>query len=215
VSAEDPTGWFEPLYAKGAREGTPPPWGDEGAPNPVLAAWLDERGIDGGDGARTAAVVGVGLSGDAEHLAARGFATLGFDVSPTAVRVARERSTQPRARYEVGDLLALPSQWRGAFDLVAELWTVQALPVAVREQATAAIASLVAPGGTLLAGGHVPPGGEDRAAAPEDGPPWLLTRAEMERFGAPPLRTVALDVVRVPSSDYAFWRGEYARERDR
>ncbi len=199
----DPTGWFEPLYARGEREGTPPPWGDEGEPNRVLAAWARERGLDGHG--RTAAVVGVGLSGDAEHLASIGFDTLGFDVSPTAVRVAAQRSTQPNARYEVGDLLALPAAWRGAFDLVAELWTVQALPVAIRDEAVAAIASLVAPGGTLFASGHV------RAddAPPSDGPPWLLTRAEMARFGAGPLRTVALDDVD------GMWRGEYVRERDR
>ena len=37
-----------------------------------------------------------------------------------------------------------------AFDLVAECITVQALPVALRTQAVDAIASTVAPGGTLV-----------------------------------------------------------------
>ena len=101
--------------------------------------------------AKRAAVVGAGLGTDAEYVASLGFDTLGFDVSPTAVRLANERSTQERARYEVGDLFALPDDWLGAFDLVVEIWTVQALPVDVRAQATAAIASLVAPGGRLLA----------------------------------------------------------------
>ncbi len=52
--------------------------------------------------------------------------------------------------YQVADLLALPPRWQGAFGLVAEVYTVQALFGPAREAAIAALPGLVAPGGTLL-----------------------------------------------------------------
>ena len=100
---------------------------------------------------RSAVVVGCGLGADAAYLAGLGFATTGFDVSPTAVQQARERHAGAGVDFEVGDLLDLPAAWRGAFDLVVEIFTVQALPDPPRSDAIAAVPGLVAPGGTLLA----------------------------------------------------------------
>jgi SAM-dependent methyltransferase len=204
LRAGDATGWFEPLYAHRDAAGAAPPWHSEDA-RPLLVEWATANAVRG-EG-RRAAVVGAGLGTDAEFVASLGFDTLGFDISPTAVRLANERSTQPRARYEVGDLFALPPAWLQAFDLVVEIWTVQALPVDVRAEATRAIASLVAPGGTLLAIAWAR--ADDEPLPPPDHPPWPLTRAEMEAFGAPPLRTT-----RLAHAD-PFWVGEFARERDR
>jgi len=53
-------------------------------------------------------------------------------------------------KYEVADLLAPPPEWAGAFDLVAEIYTVQALYGKARAAAIGALPGLVAPGGTLL-----------------------------------------------------------------
>jgi SAM-dependent methyltransferase len=200
LGAGEPTGWFEPLYAERDTQGDAPPWHSD-EPRPLLVSWAAERGLRG-DG-RRAAVVGAGLGTDAEHVASLGFDTLGFDVSPTAVRLANERSTHPNARYEVGDLFALPDAWLGAFDLVVEIWTVQALPVDVRAEATAAIRSLVAPGGTLLAISWAR--GDDEPLPPPDHPPWPLTRAEFEAFGAAPLRVGRVDFID------PFLRGEFLR----
>jgi SAM-dependent methyltransferase len=199
LAAGDPTGWFEPLYANADAAGGVPPWHMDEA-RPLLVEWATAQDLRG-EG-RTAAVVGAGLGSDAEYLAELGFDTLGFDVSPTAVRLANERSTHPNARYAVGDLFALPPQWLGAFDLVVEIWTVQALPLDVRAAAIAAIASLVAPGGRLLAIAW--------ARTPEDAPlradpPWPLTRAEFASFGAPPLHPVEVTLTD------EFLRGEFAR----
>jgi hypothetical protein len=200
LGAGEPTGWFEPLYAERDAQGAAPPWHSEDA-RPLLVEWATERGVRG-DGLR-AAVVGAGLGTDAEYVASLGFDTLGFDVSPTAVRLANERSTQERARYAVGDLFALPEEWLGAFDLVVEIWTVQALPVEVRAQATAAVASLVAPGGRLFAIAWAR--ADDEPLPPPDHPPWPLTRAEFDAFGAPPLRPVEVGFVD------PFFRGEFTR----
>jgi SAM-dependent methyltransferase len=206
LGAGDPTGWFEPLYAANEAAGTEPPWNHD-APRPLLESWARERGLRGGPGER-AVVVGAGLGADAEYVASLGFDTLGFDISETAVRLAGERSTQANARYEVGDLLDLPPAWLGAFDLVVESFTVQALPDPPRADAIAAISRLVAPGGTLLAIAYALPDGDPPAP---DGPPWRLRRAEMEAFATavdPPLRTVELALH--TDTDWPFWRMELA-----
>jgi SAM-dependent methyltransferase len=200
LGAGQPTGWFEPLYAERDAKGAAPPWHSEDA-RPLLVDWAAERGVRG-EGLR-AAVVGAGLGTDAEYIASLGFDTLGFDVSPTAVRLANERSTRERARYEVGDLFALPDDWVGAFDLVVEIWTVQALPVDVRAEVTAAIASLVAPGGRLLAISWAR--ADDEPPGPPERPPWPLTRAEFDAFGAPPLHPVEVELLD------PFLRGEFSR----
>ena len=72
---------------------------------------------------RRALAVGAGLGFDAEHLAALGSATTAFDVAPTAVAMARERFPGSRLDYCVADLLDLPREWEGAFDLVVEIIT--------------------------------------------------------------------------------------------
>jgi hypothetical protein len=91
----------------------------------------------------------------------------------------------------------------GAFDLVAECITVQALPVTLRSQAIGAIASTVAPGGTLIVISGIHSGD-----GPRTGPPWELTREELDRFEET-LQPVEVGVARI--GDAARWRGEYTR----
>ena len=62
---------------------------------------------------------GPGLGGDAEHVAGLGFDTIAFDISPTAIRLARERHPESRVTYAVADLFAAPPEWAG-LDLVVE-----------------------------------------------------------------------------------------------
>jgi SAM-dependent methyltransferase len=173
LRAGDPTGWFEPVYAAAGEAVSDVPW-VELAPNRHLAAWLT-REQRAGRGER-AAIVGCGTGDDAELLREAGFDALGFDIAPTAVAWARKRF--PLTGFEVADLLALPSELVGTFAFVFEAYTVQALPSTIRNEAIDGVASLVAPGGTLL----VVTFGRD----PEDDPgrlPWPLTRSELERFG--------------------------------
>jgi SAM-dependent methyltransferase len=95
-------------------------------------------------------VVGCGLGADAEHVAGLGYVTVAFDISETAVRTARERNPDSPVDYVTADLRELPDEWLGAFDLVVEIITVQALPEPLRSSAIANIARLTAPAGTLL-----------------------------------------------------------------
>ena len=150
---------------------------------------------------RTAVVVGCGLGEDAEELARRGFRTTAFDVAPTAVSVARERHPDSTVDYRVADLFALPVDWRQAFDLVVEAITVQALPPARQAAAAAAIAELVAPGGTRLVITSVRDG--STAVALEDGPPWPLRREDLQNFAVNGLDIVTTDEVRVGTRSVA------------
>jgi SAM-dependent methyltransferase len=202
--AADPTGWFEPLYAAAERGETEVPW-DRGAPNPLLVEWTGEH-APSGDG-RRAIVVGSGLGDDAEHVGGLGFQTIAFDISPTAVRSARRRFPDSPVEYVVADLLDAPPAWRRDFDLVVENITVQALPAGVRPRAIAAISGLVAPGGTLL----VVSGARD-ADEEVDGPPWPLTRAEVESFAGDGLEEVRIEELPRPFGPWArSWRGEFTR----
>ena len=189
--SDDATSWFEPLYTAAQDGERRIPW-DRGGPHPLLMRWTAARGLRG-EG-RRALVVGAGLGFDAEHLAALGFATTAFDVAPTAVAMARERVPGSAVDYRVADLLDLPREWDGAFDLVVEIITVQALPEELRAPATAAIASTVAPGGTLFVVSGI------RDGAPEPGPPWPLTREQVEAFAAGGLELAALDRVPLPDA---------------
>jgi SAM-dependent methyltransferase len=202
--AADPTGWFEPLYAAAERGEAVVPW-HRGAPNPLLVEWTGGRDLD--PRGRRALVVGSGLGDDAEHVGALGFATVAFDISPTAVRGAQRRFPGSPVDYVVADLLAAPPEWHQAFDLVVENITVQALPSTVRPRAIAAISGTVAPGGTLL----VISGARD-ADEDVEGPPWPLTRAEVESFATNGVEAVRVEELPRPFGPWArSWRGEFTR----
>jgi 2-polyprenyl-3-methyl-5-hydroxy-6-metoxy-1,4-benzoquinol methylase len=200
----DDTRWFEELYMQ-ARDGEAEvPW-DRRAPNRLLVQWTRERGIVGPG--RRALVVGSAFGDDAEHVASLGFDTVGFDIAPTAVATARERFPGSAVRYLVADLLDPPAQWTGAFELVVESINVQALPVPLHGRAIGNVAATVAPGGTLLV---IAAAREEDE--PADGPPWPLTRAEIDAFAAGNLRTVRVEEVRLPDDPRERrWRAEFGR----
>ena len=198
--SREETAWFEQLYAAAEAGDAQVPW-FRGGPNPFLEQWVRERAPEGAG--RRALVIGTALGDDAEMLAGLGYAVTAFDIAPTAIERARRRFPESDVDYRVADLLDLPGEWREAFDLVAEAITVQSLPVALREQAVDAIASTVAPGGTLVVVSGIHSG-----EGPRDGPPWPLTRSELDLFERS-LRPVDVGVARIGAE--ARWRGEYTR----
>jgi hypothetical protein len=155
---------------------------------------------------KSAVVVGSGLGEDAEYVAGLGFDTTAFDIAPTAIRAMERKFPGSRVRYVVADLLDPPADWRQAFDFVLESITVQALPPDYHAEATKRVTELVAPGGTLLV---LSAAGDGHA----DGPPWPLTRAEVEAFeqgGLEMVRIEAIDDVTDESFPHR-WRAELRR----
>lgn len=210
AAAGDPAGWFETLYAE-ARDGAAVvPWDDRQA-NPHLTQWAPAavaRGV-AGPGRRTL-VVGCGVCDDPVFLAGLGCEVTAFDVSPTAVAEARRRFAGSPVTFDVADLLAPPPAWAGAFDLVAELYTVQALYGEAREAAIAALPGLVAPGGTLLVIARATD--EENPARDPAMMPWPLTRSELEAMAGSQLTARSaekfLDGEDPPK---LRWRAEFSR----
>ncbi len=199
IGSGEPTAWFDRLYAEGLAGEISVPWDREG-PNPQLAAWTHEVALEGGG--RTAVVVGCGLGADAEFLATTGFETTGFDIAPAAIAEARRRHPDSRVAYRVEDLLDLSPEVADGFDLVVEIFTLQALPDPPRAQAAEAVVGLVRPGGRLVAVAF-------RADGPESsdqGPPFALGRDFMQSLGAGTLELERLDEVEGPR-----WVAEYRR----
>ena len=203
VSDGDPTRWFDELYSSGARGEHGMPW-DRGQPNGLIAEWGDRHD---GAGAR-ALVIGSGLGRDSEYLATRGYAVTAIDVSPTAISTAQQRYPDSTVHYRVANLLDAPADLRVAFDLVVESYTVQALPPTVRADATKAVTDFVAPGGTLLVIATLLPDGE-----PLSGPPWKMSRANIDAFAAHGLDPVLVEDVD-GDSGWRHWRAEFHRRAD-
>jgi SAM-dependent methyltransferase len=202
LAAGDATGWFEKLYAEAETGSAVVPW-DSGSATALLVEWAAPAPAPAG---QRALVVGAGLGRDAEFVAGLGYATTAFDISETAVRLARARYPRSEVTYVVADLFQVPTSWRHGYDLVVESNTVQALPRDLRARATAAVADLVAPGGTLLVLAAA-------ASSPDDGgPPWPLTRAELDGFTTGGLTGTSVEEVPHPDDRLRLrWRALFRR----
>lgn len=168
-----PFAWFEALYARADGDGGFVPW-EQAAPRFKLAEWLSAHPGDG----RRAIDVGCGLGDNARLLADAGYRVTAFDISHSAVDWARQRQADDRIDFQTADLFHPPDAWIGGFDLVHETYNLQAMPPAHLDDAVAAVARLVKPGGQLLVLTRVTQPG---VAAPE-GPPWPLSEQTLARF---------------------------------
>ena len=183
----DPTGWFEPAYRLARDEGVGLPW-VHAAPHPYLVDWL-RKPVTTPPGDR-AAVVGCGVGDDAMAVAGAGYVVTAFDVAPTAVRWATQRSGEAIG-VRTADLLALPEELRGAFDLVVEVHTVPWLPGVVRDAAMAAIGALARPGGVVVVVTIL--GADQGGLAAHPGPPWPQAPSELASYRAAELVRVSLE----------------------
>jgi SAM-dependent methyltransferase len=202
AGASDPyrRSWFAAVYDTAGEDAAQIPWADLGA-HPLLAAWLAAAAP--APGAR-ALDIGCGLGDNAAAIAAKGWQTSAFDLSPRAVRWAQSRF--PHVAFTATDLFAPPAEWAGAFDLVHECYTLQALPDAPRAEAMGRIAGFVAPGGTLLLIARARDG-----EGPASGPPWPLSRGELIRFTQQGLTVEGIDALPDPTDGKPHWRAQFRR----
>ena len=190
---------FEAMYARAEAGGAKPPW-DHGAARPQLVEWAEAQDL-AGDG-RQALVVGCGYGADAEFLAALGFRTTAFDFAPTAIAGARRKYPASEVHYLAADVLDLPRDWQGRFDLVVESLTVQSMPPEQHSLAARTIAALVAPEGTLLV---LATTREEHSEV--TGPPWPLSRVEVEMFAEGGLVMRRLERI----EGGTWWRAELSK----
>jgi SAM-dependent methyltransferase len=196
----DATGWFERLYAQAAEGQAVVPW-DRRAPHPLLVEWVEQNPTLVG---RTL-VVGCGLGDDAAYLAAQGYRVIAFDISRSAIEAARLRFPTSPVDFRVADLLNPPAEWSRHFDLVVETYTTQSLPIRLRPTVALHIGRFVAPGGTLVVLAVARDPGE-----PIDGPPWPLSRDDVESFAVEGLAIVSVEEIRDPP-DTRRWRAVLRR----
>jgi SAM-dependent methyltransferase len=179
----DAAGWFEQLYAEANGNNEHIPWADL-EPNKFLVEFAKKTGLTGAG--RSALVIGCGLGDDAKYLHGLGFRVTAFDISETAIKWAKNLHADTEIHFRTADLFAPPAEWQRAFDLVLEVYTIQPLPLELRERAIAAIAAFVAPGGRLIV---VTRGRADDADPGEL--PWPVSRRELARFQQHGLREIS------------------------
>jgi SAM-dependent methyltransferase len=197
----DATGWFEQLYAEAADGQAIVPW-DRRAPHPLLVEWIEKRPVLSG---RLTLVVGSGLGDDAAYLATEGLGVIAFDISRSALEAARRRFPSSPVDFRVADVLNPPAEWRHHFDLVVETYTTQSLPVRLRPTVVLHVGRFVAPGGTLLVLAVARGPGEW-----VEGPPWPLSRADIESFALEGLEMVSIEEIRDPPETHR-WRAVFTR----
>jgi SAM-dependent methyltransferase len=147
------------------------PW-EKGAASPGLVDFLKSqpdlpRGL--------VCVPGCGTGHDVRAWAQAGFETIGYDIAPSAVRLAAEKTAAAglTAHFALGDFLQDPSP--RPFDLVFEHTLYCAIQPAERDNYLQSVLRWLKPEGQYLAVNYLIPD--------EEGPPFGTTRNELwERF---------------------------------
>src|SRR5262245_55425420 len=149
------------------------PW-EKGAPAPGLVDFLSSHpALPRG----TVGVPGCGTGHDVRAFAAAGFDAVGFDIAPSAIRLAEEatRAAGLKARFQRGDFLHDDPPL--LFDWLFEHTLFCAIDLAERENYVRAVPRWLKPGGHYLAVNYLIPD--------KDGPPFGTTRDEQWRLFSP------------------------------
>ncbi|WP_374307469.1 class I SAM-dependent methyltransferase [Methylocella sp.] len=171
--------WFEAVYEDAAGDAACVPWAHL-APHPLISSFagLQLAGEREAFSGLRVLDVGCGLGDNAEFFASLGARVCAFDFVAGAVEWARGRFPQSAVDYRVADLFAPPPEWLGAFDLVNECYTLQALAPDLVPAALGALARVLRPGGAMLLVARARDEGEAAAGPPWPLPPGVFAQAE-------------------------------------
>lgn len=199
-AAADPhrRNWFEAVYDLAGDDPAGVPWASL-APHPLTAEWIGAQGaaLKG----LSVLDVGCGLGDNAEAFSKAGARVAAFDLAAKAVDWAGRRFPETKVDYRAADLFALPAEWRGAFDLVHECYTLQALPSELVQPAFASLAATLKPKGELLVIARARD--EDQAM---QGPPWPLPKSAFDLARAEGLRLISLEDIPARGGMVRHWR---------
>lgn len=126
--------------------GTKPPW-SIGEPQPELAA-LIERGKFHGD----VLDVGCGEAAVSLHLAELGYTTVGLDLSPTAIELAKSEAARrglTNATFSVADISSFTG-YDGRFGTIVDSTLFHSIPVEARDGYQRSIVRAAAPGASYF-----------------------------------------------------------------
>ena len=171
-SEQEPLRWFEQLYDLSNGDSSLIPWSD-GKPHEFLIDWASKNPPNG-----RALVVGSGLGEDAVYLSEIGWDVTAFDISKTAIQWSSKIHQSSNVAWRVENLLNLPKEWQGYWDLVVEIHILQAIPEEVRKSAAPNLAPLLSKGGRLICIGRLNHSGHEI-----EGPPWPLSRRFIDSVG--------------------------------
>jgi SAM-dependent methyltransferase len=148
--------------------GARPPW-SLGEPQPELAALIEQ-----GKFHDEVLDVGCGEAAVSLYLAERGYTTVGLDISPTAIELARAEAARRglgNASFEVADISSF-SGYDGRFGTIVDSTLFHSIPVELREGYQQCIVRAAAPGASYFVLVF------DRAGMP-DSPPFAVTADEL------------------------------------
>jgi 2-polyprenyl-3-methyl-5-hydroxy-6-metoxy-1,4-benzoquinol methylase len=186
---EDSLDWFEELYSSANGNEYWIPWSN-GEPHHFLVEWTSKIKSRG-----RALVVGCGLGEDAAYLSKEGWNVTAFDISSSAVQWAEKIYPSENIDWQVANLLSLPKEWIGSFDLVVEVNILQAIPNPIRILAAPNLALLLIPSGHLICIGRLNENEEEY-----EGPPWPLSRNFIDSVGAD-LQNIEFVKKQLPNDD--------------
>jgi 2-heptyl-1-hydroxyquinolin-4(1H)-one methyltransferase len=162
---------FESAYRGEVAElglGTRPPW-SIGEPQPELARLIDQGKFQG-----DVLDVGCGEAAVTLRLAELGYTTVGLDLSPTAVDLARAEAAKrnlTNATFEVADISSFTG-YDGRFGTIVDSTLFHSIPIELREGYQRSIVRAAAPGASYFVLVF------DRAGMP-DGPANPVTADEL------------------------------------
>jgi len=174
--------WFDDLYKNNKESHENIPWARQ-AVNPLLQSYLDDVVEHKG----SALVIGCGLGDDAKALEEAGYEVTAIDVSQTALDLAKEKFSDGNIIFEKQDIFDMPLKYDAYFDFVFEAFTIQSLPVEFREKMIEAVVKTIASHGELLLVAH-------KREGMFGGPPWPLTKEEVDLFTHHGLRELSFEL---------------------